>query len=99
MSFPLVLCGLGIWTAATIALRLAGQRLLLPDHWTATLLLFAVSFPLVAWLVRRLCRRFQLPRDKWLAGAVAVFVPTLLVAPFSRGFFLLCFFYTASPRA
>ncbi len=91
MSFPLVLCGLGIWTAATIALRLAGQRLLLPDHWTATLLLFAVSFPLVAWLVRRLCRRFQLPRDKWLAGAVSVMLPTLLLDPFSSAFFPLVF--------
>src|SRR5258708_33298804 len=80
MNVPLFLCGLGIWMGATIALRLAGQRLLLPDHWTGTLLLFAVSFPLMALLVRRLCRRIRVPRDKWLAGAVSVMLPTLIDA-------------------
>ncbi len=91
MNAPLLLCGLGIWIAATIALRLAGQHLLLPDDWTRTLLLFAASFPLMAWLVRRLCRRFQLPRDTWLAGAVSIMLPTLLLDPFSSAFFPFVF--------
>src|SRR5258708_25880685 len=91
MNVPLFLCGLGIWMGATIALRTAGQRCLLLDHWTGTLLLCAVSFPLMAWLVRRLCRRFQLPRDKWLAGAVSVMPPTLVLDPFSSAFFPFVF--------
>jgi len=81
------LCGLAIWIVGTLALRLFGQRLLLPGHWTRTLLLFAISFPAMAWVARRLCRRFQLPRDQWPAGAIAIALPTLLLDPFSSAFF------------
>lgn len=91
MHVPLLLCGLAIWAVATLALRLAGQHVLYPGNWTSTLLLFAISFPLMAWLVRRLCRRFQLPREQWLAGAVSVALPTLLFDPFSSAFFPVIF--------
>ena len=87
MHTPLFLCGLAIWIAATLALRLAGQRILHPGDWIGTLILFAVSFPLMAWIVRRLCRRFQLPHEQWLAGALSVALPTLLLDPFSSAFF------------
>jgi hypothetical protein len=50
-------------------------------------MLFVVSFLLCGWLVRRLCRRFQLPRQDWPAGAVSLLVPTLLLDPFSSAFF------------
>jgi hypothetical protein len=91
MKTSLVLCGLAIWAGATIVLRITGQRLLHPDDWLRTLLLFAVSFPLMAWIVRRLCRRFQLPRDQWLWGALSVALPTLLLDPFSSAFFPVVF--------
>jgi hypothetical protein len=87
MHTPLLLCGLAMWLAATLALRLAGQRILHPNDWPGTLILFAISFPLMAWIVRRLCRRFHLPREQWLAGAVSVALPTLLLDPFSSAFF------------
>jgi hypothetical protein len=87
MHTPLFLCGIAIWLAATLALRLAGQRILHPHDWTGTLILFAISFPLMAWIVRRLCRRFHLPREQWLAGALSVALPTLLLDPFSSAFF------------
>jgi hypothetical protein len=82
---------LGIWLLATVALRLAGQRLLHPGEWKGTLLLFAVSFPLMGWVVRRLCRRFRLPREEWLGGALAIALPTLLLDPFSSAFFPVVF--------
>lgn len=91
MNFRLFMVGLAIWFAATLALRLAGQRLLHPGDWKGTLILFAVSFPLMAWVVRRLCSRFQLPRDKWLSGAVSISLPTLLLDPFSSSFFPVVF--------
>jgi hypothetical protein len=91
MNLRLFLCGLGIWTGATLALRVAGQRLLLPGQRTRTLILFAIGFPLMAWLVRRLCRRFQLPREQWLAGAFSIALPTLLLDPFSSAFFPFVF--------
>ena len=91
MDRRLFLYGLAIWVVATAALRVAGQRLLHPDHWTRTLILFALSFPLMAWLVRRLCRRFQLPREKWPAGVVSILLPTLLLDPFSSAFFPIVF--------
>jgi hypothetical protein len=85
------LCGLGIWVTGTLALRVGGQRLLLPGNWVGTLLLFAVSFPLMAVLVRRLCRRFELRPEEWLGGAVSVAMPTLLLDPFSSAFFPVVF--------
>jgi len=91
MNLRLFLYGFGIWIAGTLALRLAGQRILHPDNWTATLILFAVSFPLTAWLVRRLCRRFQPAREAWPAGAISVLLPTLCLDPFSSAFFPLVF--------
>jgi hypothetical protein len=91
MNTSLMLCGLAIWAGATILLRVVGQRLLHPDDWLRTLILFAVSFPLMAWIVRRLCRRFQLPRDQWLRGALSVALPTLLLDPFSSAFFPVVF--------
>jgi hypothetical protein len=91
MNIGLFLCGFGIWLSATIALRVAGQRLLHPGDWIATLILFAVSFPLMGWVVRRLCRRFQLPREAWLGGALSVALPTLLLDPFSSAFFPVVF--------
>jgi uncharacterized protein DUF5367 len=83
----LFFAGFGIWLIATLALRIEGQHLLRPNDWTRTLLLFAVSFPAMAWLVRRLCRRAKLPPEQWLAGAVSVALPTLLLDPFSSAFF------------
>jgi len=91
MKLRLFLCGLAIWTGATIALRLAGQYLLHPGNWTGTLALFVVSFPLMAWIVRRLCRRVHLPPEQWIAGAVSVAMPTLLLDPFSSAFFPVVF--------
>jgi hypothetical protein len=83
--------GLGIWIVATIALRIAGQHLLRPSDWKGTLILFAISFPLMAWLVRRLCRRFEPRPEQWPAGAISIALPTLLLDPFSSAFFPVVF--------
>jgi uncharacterized membrane protein YoaK (UPF0700 family) len=91
MKLSLFFYGLAIWTGATIALRLAGQHFLHPRDLAGTLILFAVSFPLMAWLVRRLCRRFQPRREEWLAGAVSLLLPTLILDPFSSAFFPVVF--------
>ena len=91
MNIRLFLSGLGIWIGATLALRLAGQHLLRPGDWKGTLILFAVSFPLMAWLVRRLCSRSQLPPEQWPAGAISIALPTLLLDPFSSAFFPVVF--------
>jgi hypothetical protein len=91
MNKHLFLCGLGIWIGGTVGLRIAGQRLLHPGDWKGTLILFAVSFPLMAWLVRRLCGRFHLPPEQWPAGAISIALPTLLLDPFSSAFFPVIF--------
>jgi hypothetical protein len=91
MNLRLFLYGLGIWIGATIALRIGGQHLLRSGDWKGTLILFAVSFPLMAWVVRRLCRRFLPSREQWHAGAVSVLLPTLALDPFSSAFFPVAF--------
>ncbi|HYL35233.1 MAG TPA: DUF5367 family protein [Bryobacteraceae bacterium] len=91
MRIRLVLFGFLAWVGATGILRSVGQRLLRPDDWTSTLILFAVSFPLMARLVRRLCLRLRLRQEQWLAGAFSVLLPTFLLDPFSSAFFPLMF--------
>jgi hypothetical protein len=86
-----LLAGLAIWISATIALRLEGQRILHPGDWKGTLILFAISFPLMALVVRRICNGVLLPRDQWLAGAFSIALPTLLLDPFSSAFFPFLF--------
>jgi hypothetical protein len=83
--------GFVIWLAATLALRFGGQRVLRPGDWKGTLVLFAVTFPLMAWFVRRLCVRAGLPQAEWLAGAISLLLPTLLLDPFSSAFFPVVF--------
>jgi hypothetical protein len=85
----LILSGFAVWAVATLVLRFVGQHVLHPDDWKSTLVLFAISFPLMAWLVRRVCRRF--PREQWLAGALSFALPTLLLDPFSSAFFPVVF--------
>jgi hypothetical protein len=91
MNVRLLLYGLGIWIGATLALRISGQHVLRPGDWRGTLVLFAVSFPLMAWLVRHLCSRFHLTPEQWPAGAVSLALPTLLFDPFSSAFFPVVF--------
>lgn len=87
----LLLYGLAIWLVATAALRLGGQYVLHPGHFAGTVALFAVSFLLMAWLARRLCRRFQLQPNDWPAGAISLALPTLVLDPFSSAFFPVVF--------
>jgi len=91
MKIHLLLYGLGIWLAATLALRVAGQHLLHPGDLTGTLILFVVSFPLMALIVRRICSRFRLPQEQWLEAGFLIALPTLLLDPFSSAFFPVVF--------
>jgi Family of unknown function (DUF5367) len=91
MHSRLFRAGFLIWLVATIALRLAGQRLLHPGGARGTVILFAFSFPLMAWVVRRLCQSTHLPREQWIGGAVSVALPCLLLDPFSCAFFPVVF--------
>src|SRR6202451_624286 len=91
MNLRLFLYGLGIWIMATIGLRVTGQHLLRPGDVKGTLILFLISFPLMAWLVRRLCRRFESRAEQWPAGAISIALPTLLLDPFSSVFFPVVF--------
>lgn len=91
MNIRLFRSGLAIWLVATIVLRLAGQRILRPGDLKGTLLLFAISFPLMAWVARRLCHAARLPREQWVAGAASLALPSLLLDPFSCTFFPVLF--------
>ncbi|HTW67969.1 MAG TPA: DUF5367 family protein [Bryobacteraceae bacterium] len=91
MQQRLVFYGFAGWAAATIALRAVGQYILRPGNWAGTVILFGLSFPLMAWLIRRLCIRMHVQREQWLAATVAILLPTLLLDPFSSAFFPVVF--------
>ncbi len=84
-----LLTGFAIWLAATIALRLGGQLVLRPGDGIRTLVLFAVSFPLMAALAYVVCR--SLPGEQRLSAAVSLLLPTMLLDPFSSAFFPVVF--------
>jgi len=91
MHRRLIVVGFVIWLVATAALRMWGQYLLHAPTVVTTILLFAVTFPAMALVTRRICRGSGLPRDQWLAGAVSLASPTLILDPFSSAFFTTVF--------
>jgi hypothetical protein len=85
MNVRLFVSGLLVWLGATLALRVAGDHVLRPGDTAGTLMLFFLSFPLMAWLIRRLCR--SLPPEQRLSAAISFALPSMLLDPFSSAFF------------
>jgi uncharacterized protein DUF5367 len=79
--------GIVLWTLGTIAIRLAGHRLLHPNQPLHTVLLYLVSLVLMALVARRICHRLRLERDCWPQAASLLILPTLILDPFSCVFF------------
>ena len=83
--------GLLMWLVGTIGVRLAGERVLHASHASRTLILYLVSFLLMAWLIPGICRRMGLERESWFKATAALILPTLLLDPFSCVFFATAF--------
>jgi hypothetical protein len=77
-----LVAGIVLWLVGTIGIRLAGERLLHPGHPLATLILYAVSFALMAFLVPRIVRGDR-------AAVTLLMLPTLILDG------LACVFFTA----
>jgi len=86
-----LLIGTLLWITGTIAIRLGGHHLLQASRASHTIILYGVSFVLMAWLLRRICRRLGLEKDSWPRAATLVMLPTLLLDPFSCIFFTTVF--------
>jgi Family of unknown function (DUF5367) len=82
-SYSFLATGMIIWLIGTLGLRFAGQSLLKPGHMESTGLLFLVSFPLMAFLVRTICKSRGIARELWPAAGIFLVAPTLLLDPFS----------------
>ena len=91
LNARLVIIGAIAWIAATAALRFSGGKLLRPDDSLRTIVLYAISFALMAWVGRRVCRAAKLRRADWPAGVISIMLPTLLLDPFSSAFFPVVF--------
>jgi len=83
--------GVLLWLVGTVAIRLAGQRLLHSGRPYATLILYLISFLLMALLAPRIFRRVGVQKDSWPAAATLLMLPTLLLDPFSCVFFTTIF--------
>ena len=86
MSF-FSLYGLALWAIGTVALRFFGHNLLNPSRPGALLGLFAISFPLMAWLIRRLCLKRNLPAPEWPLAAIFFVLPCLVLDSMASVFF------------
>jgi len=90
-SYKLSATGFVVWLIGTLGLRLGGQFLLKPGHRESIGLVFLISLPLMALLVRRICQRSGIARDLWPAAGISIVAPTLLLDPFSTLFFASVF--------
>jgi Family of unknown function (DUF5367) len=79
--------GLLLWAAGTVAIRLTGQRTLQMHHVSRIVILYIVSFGLMAVVVPRICRRLNLEKERWFEAATLLILPTLILDPFSCAFF------------
>ncbi len=86
MNGRLLVYGLAGWLIATAALRLAGQHLLRPGSGIGVVVLLRRVSALIAWLMRRLCHRLNLRPEQWFGAVVSLWLPTLLLDPFSSAF-------------
>ena len=85
------LYGLTLWIVGTVAIRFAGQRLLQPGRPLSTLILYLVSFILMALLIPRIPRTLKLEKDSRFAAITLLILPTLFLDPFSCLFFSTIF--------
>jgi hypothetical protein len=83
--------GLLIWLAGTLILRFAGQYFLFPENVLAIALLLLVSFPLMAFVARRVCSDASIPPDQWPVAAIFLVTPSLVLDTFSSAFFPLVY--------
>lgn len=79
--------GLVIWLLATIALRLAGQRLFHPDRPWSIVALLVISAPLMFLLPRWLFSRFSIPQEQRALGGIALAAPGMFLDTMSA----ICF--------
>jgi hypothetical protein len=86
-----LIIGFIIWLAATIILRIGGQYLFYPTKPVAFMALLVASFPLMAFLARRICSDSSLPREQWPAATIFLVMPTLVLDTFSSAFFALLY--------
>ncbi len=91
MQKRIFLLGFLIWVIGTVGVRLAGPHLLRASNPSHTMILYIVSFVLMALLVRRICLRASPDRDRWPQLATLLILPTLLLDPFSCVFFATVF--------
>ena len=83
----ILLIGILIWAAGTVALRLAGRGLLPPADGTRTIALYVASFLLMILLAPGLFRLLKLDRNTWFQAVTFLTLPTLILDPFSCLFF------------
>jgi Family of unknown function (DUF5367) len=79
----LFLYGLLLWVVGTIAIRLSGQAILRPGRPLSTVILYLVSFGLMALLIPRIPRSLKIEKDSRFAAISLLILPTLLLDPFS----------------
>lgn len=91
MNQRILIYGVVGWVVATAALRVGGQHLLRSSEWKGILILYLVSFILMASLARRLLFTLQISQEQVLGAVVSLLLPTLLLDPFSGAFFSAVF--------
>lgn len=75
----LFMVGFVIWLVATIALRIAGNRVFNPDRAWSIIALLAISAALMFRLPRWLFSRFAIPPEDRAIGGIALVAPGMFL--------------------
>jgi hypothetical protein len=85
------LYGLALWIIGTVGIRFAGRGLFHPDRPLSTVILYLVSFVLMALLIPRIPRSLKIENGSRFAAVSLLILPTLILDPFSCLFFSTIF--------
>src|SRR2546430_2420377 len=91
MRLRTLAAGIVLWAAGTVGIRLAGQHVLRAGHAPSSIVLYVISFALLAFLVPGICGRLGWERPNWFEAASVLMLPTLVLDPFSSVFFSTVF--------
>lgn len=98
MKTPLLI-GFLFWLGGTIAIRFTGRAILVPGRPALTLVLYAVSFLLMAVVIPGICQVLRLERTRWFEAVALLILPTLLLDSLSCAFFSRIFPHIAPDAA
>jgi hypothetical protein len=87
MHMSTLLAGFVLWLCGTVAIRLAGHKLLQLERPPRTIVLYTISLAVMALSAPPIFRALRIDGIEWPAAAIALMLPTLVLDAIGCVFF------------